>query len=233
MDFIWSIFSEKYATMFTVIAIIVGPIAAVIITRVFDGYREKRRRRWEVFRSLMRSRGQQLSEDFVGSINLIGVEFHDCSDIIDAKVEYLAHLCSDFPTEEPAKSNFFTEGERKYAVLMQRVAKRLGVDIDGLDIAKGVYSPVGWAEKENELTRIRKLAVEVLNGDIVLPVKVTDYTDVNTRETSEPLSNEQKVYAIKRLLNGDDLEKISSDTRVPIYMLKRWGDQILRILVNS
>lgn len=231
MDFIWSIFSEKYATAFTVIAIISGPIMAVIITRISDSYREKKRRRWEVFRSLMRSRGQQLSEDFVGSINLIGVEFHDCSDIIDAKVEYLAHLCSDFPTEEPARSSFFMEGDRKHAVLIKRIAKRLGVDIDGLDIAKGVYSPVGWAERENELTKIRKLAVGVLEGDIMLPVKVMDYTDANTTESSKSLK--QKVVAIKRLLSGDDFGEISKDTGVSIDTLKRWGEQILRILENS
>lgn len=244
MDFIWIIFSASNApTTLTILAIFAGPIAAVMITRRSDKNREKERRRWEVFCKLMRSRREQLSEDFVGSINLIEVEFHDCSEVIDAKVKYFEHLCSDVPSDETAKSNFFTEGERKYAILMQQIAKKLGVNVDGFDIARGGYSPKGWEHRENEMAFMRKLIFEVLHGNRLLPIKIISggeqmltsvLHDSSANDSAySNLTPEVKLEAAQRLLRGEDREVISRDTGVSIEMLEKWQDQIAQILMNS
>lgn len=248
MDFIWNIFSASNApTTLTIIAIFAGPIAAVMITRKSDKNREKERRRWEVFCNLMRSRREQLSENFVGSINLIEVEFHDCREVIDAKVKYFEHLCSDVPSDETAKSNFFTEGERKYAILMQQIAKKLGVNVDGFDIARGGYSPKGWEHRENEMAFMRKLIFEVLHGNRLLPVKIINYTpsgneqmftsvlgDTSSNDSAySHLTPEVRLDAAQRLLRGEELELISRETGVARELLEKWRDQITQILMSS
>ena len=62
--------SELGFTIVTIIALIVGPISAVFITRLLDDRRASRDRRWDIFRNLMRYRGTGLHAEFVGALNL-------------------------------------------------------------------------------------------------------------------------------------------------------------------
>ena len=68
VEFITIVMSVEFMT---IIALIAGPVIAVIITRFCDEAREAKRRKWEIFRTLMRTRREQLTTDFVGALNLI------------------------------------------------------------------------------------------------------------------------------------------------------------------
>jgi hypothetical protein len=59
----------------TVLAIVIGPIAAVAITRWLNDRRDQRNRRMDIFRTLMRTRRSPMSPDHVGALNLIEIEF--------------------------------------------------------------------------------------------------------------------------------------------------------------
>lgn len=60
----------------TLLAIIVGPLLAVWVTRISDERREIRKRKMDIFRTLMRTRKVPIHFDHVGALNLIEVEFH-------------------------------------------------------------------------------------------------------------------------------------------------------------
>ena len=64
-------------TIATFIAILVGPAFAVVLTRWLDERRVKSARRWDIFRDLMRYRGDSINANFVGELNLLEVEFSD------------------------------------------------------------------------------------------------------------------------------------------------------------
>ena len=61
----------------TVLAVLVGPVIAVLITRYFDNRRADEARKLDIFRTLMRTRRLPLHWDHVGALNLVEVEFID------------------------------------------------------------------------------------------------------------------------------------------------------------
>ena len=84
-------------TWAVVLATIMGPLAAVLITRSNDYRREKRNRLLYVYRVLMASRRTNLSEEHVAAINLVEVEFHGVTSVIEAWSAYITHLNSTAP----------------------------------------------------------------------------------------------------------------------------------------
>ena len=62
-------------SILTIIAIIVGPVAALYVQRRLDEGREKRNRKLWVFKTLMSYRATSLAPIFVQALNLIDVEF--------------------------------------------------------------------------------------------------------------------------------------------------------------
>ena len=67
----------------TILAIVVGPVIAVCITRKLDRDRAAAGRKMEIFRALMRTRGIPIHWDHVGALNLVEVEFIDHQDVIE------------------------------------------------------------------------------------------------------------------------------------------------------
>ena len=64
----------------TIVAIIVGPIAALCIQRKLDRERAARDRKLHIFRTLMTYRASRLNAHFVEALNAIEVEFYSPND---------------------------------------------------------------------------------------------------------------------------------------------------------
>ena len=60
----------------TIVAIFLGPIRAVRITRKNDAEKAKRDRRYNIFHNLMRTRRIHLAPDRVTALNLVQLEFY-------------------------------------------------------------------------------------------------------------------------------------------------------------
>lgn len=60
----------------TIAAIILGPILAVQAQKILEGRREKRTRRLDLFRTLMKTRAERISRDHVQALNMIDIEFY-------------------------------------------------------------------------------------------------------------------------------------------------------------
>jgi len=76
----------------TIVAIIVGPIAAVKITLRHEIRRELLRRKYETFHSLMKTRRVTLAQEHVTALNVIQTEFHDDERVIAAYKRYIDNL---------------------------------------------------------------------------------------------------------------------------------------------
>lgn len=75
-----------------VIATLLGPILAVLVTRWIDNRRQHKSRQMEVFRALMRSRRSALSADYVTALNTVEVEFAGIASVENAQRELFRHL---------------------------------------------------------------------------------------------------------------------------------------------
>jgi hypothetical protein len=155
----------------TLVAISVGPILAVIVTRVIDNRRIRHERRLSVFRSLMRNRRDQLSADFVGALNLIEIEFATEPAVIDAWKALLKDFVNPWPST-PKDQEFRAENRNTLIVnLIAAIAKSLKIHIEQLDILKGGYVPQGWQWDAEDQRQLRNLVAEILEGKRGLPVQ--------------------------------------------------------------
>jgi len=154
----------------TIFATFIGPIAAVLVTRWVDHKRERYNRRLELFRTLMRTRRAPLSQEFVGALNLIEVEFYDVPEVIKPWQNMLDILNGPLATSEEEGRRFGERTEYARAVLLSSMAKALRFSVPDLDIFRGGYSPRGWADIESEQTSIRGFMAQVASGKRPVPI---------------------------------------------------------------
>ena len=171
----------------TIIALIIGPVLAVIIGRFLESRRIERERRTDVFRTLMRTLGDKLSFDHVSALNLVSIEFQNNGNVIKEWKEYHEYLRSGYQrrSDEIVSENLteaqkqernnryntrtFIESEKLLAKLLIAMAESLNYKIE---IFQGGYSPQGWKHVENQQALIRQYFVDLYLGNKALPITV-------------------------------------------------------------
>lgn len=148
----------------TIVAIVAGPIAAVMVTRWGDNQRDARRRKTEVLSTLMRTRPMRLSFDHVGALNLIQLEFYGIEQIQSAYSHYRAHLNQEYPKEATAQRLFDEDRGDRFIELLYQIAKHLGYGFDKRDLEKLSYGPLGWENDENAVRMLRAMSMDLLTG---------------------------------------------------------------------
>ena len=76
--------TQTWIAVLTLLAIASTPFTSIWITRTIDHRRERRERRMDIFRQLMRTRRTPITPEHVGALNLIEIEFAGDLDIIAA-----------------------------------------------------------------------------------------------------------------------------------------------------
>lgn len=161
-------------TWAVVFATVVGPIAAVFITRWNDHRREARNRLLHVYRVLMATRRSNISEDHVAAINLVEVEFHGVKAVIEAWSAYITHLNTPSPSSATEQQHGVWNERRAelLALLLVKIAAHLGVTKGELEIMHGGYAPQGWATREQRLDDIQNYAIRLSQGQAVIPMTI-------------------------------------------------------------
>ena len=156
-----------------ILALIVSPIAAVLISIWIADQGEIRKRKLETFRTLMRTRGIRLSSDHVGALNLVEIEFAKETNVISAWKTYLEHLDGSktpLPVDPNTSKPFFDERNRRLAKLLHEIGISLGFKVEQIDIFMGNYTPQGWLNDEDQQRFLRGLMIDVLGGRRALTV---------------------------------------------------------------
>lgn len=150
----------------TIIAVVVGPLLAVWVTRVNDDSRAEKSRKLDIFRTLMRTRKMPVHFDHVGALNLVEVEFISQEKVITAWKAYLAILSESLPPIEQ-KDKYDTAIKRRDASLTKliyEIAQVLKIKVEQLDILEGNYIPQGWLDDDWEQRLTRRHLISVLSG---------------------------------------------------------------------
>ena len=153
----------------TIVAIYLGPIRAVAISRKNDEERDKRRRQYEIFHSLMKTRRIALAAEHVMALNVIVIEFYGHQKINDAFKRYVENL-GQRPREGEDAKTLVKEREDRFFDLVHEIGAYLGFTLDKRDLEKFSYVPQGWNDAEAELIAIRRLTLEIMSGRRPLPV---------------------------------------------------------------
>lgn len=174
----------------TLLALVGGPITAVLITRHLDTRREFRGRRMDLFRTLMRTRRVPMSADHVGALNLIEIEFAGEPDVLAAWKLLYQHFATEHvrrpyeqriphATLEESRQRdnlfdkrLFDERQRLLAKILHSMAKTLNFNIEQLEIFEGGYTPQGWQDEFVEQRMARNFILDLYRGRAALPVAV-------------------------------------------------------------
>jgi hypothetical protein len=177
----------------TIIAIIIGPLLAFQVQRWRDNRRERRNRKYEIYRRLVMSLKSPLSPSHVDAINGIQMEFRDEGEVLDAWRLYTSHLnAAQQRAADPNRWN-----EKKFDLLVDLVYEMgqcLGYkNINKAALRDNTYLPQGFVDVEAEWHQIRKAWSEVLAGQrplpmtVVGPVQVREQVDLARQiELSQP-----------------------------------------------
>ena len=161
--------TETWYALATLAAIALGPIIAVLITRVLDSSRERRRRRMDVFRNLMQTRGVRLDPVHVAALNVVEIEFYEDQKVRQAFQIYIQHLNSPMPAVEE-HSRFFDQRSDLLLNLLSEMGTSVGLNFDKRDLERLGYVPQAWDNDQSMQRRNMELLGQLLSGQRAIPI---------------------------------------------------------------
>ncbi len=131
----------------TIAAIIIGPLAAVLITNRIEIRRRKFESRSHILRMLLNTRGLPGDPSWSIAINSVPIEFHGETDVMPLWRNYLqAVRFKPSPGNEEAHR---LDAVSKQTALIFSIAKKLKYSITENDIQNEAYYSSGYIERDN------------------------------------------------------------------------------------
>lgn len=158
----------------TIIALLVGPLAAVATQLWFERRRERQRQKLWVFHTLMANRRTVLNPDFVRALNSIDVVFYQNTGVRRRFKDLLQHYSHHDWKSVPVPPELVEKSRDLVAQLLAEMAKELKYSYDHTDLKDNAYAPQGWDDQENEFIRIRRHLIPVLDGTNAITVTLRE-----------------------------------------------------------
>jgi hypothetical protein len=151
-------------------AIVLGPLIGIWVTRLIDKAGEARNRRWELFVTLQRTRGLELTPDHVAAINMIPVLFRKDAAVMRAWEELLDSLndAGWNSAEKEVKDRVIELSNNKRTNLRNKVAEAVGAKLPTKEEHKYGYVPIAWSNEYLQTMEAREQLLKVLKGQQVL-----------------------------------------------------------------
>jgi hypothetical protein len=159
-----------------ILATLLGPIFAVLVTRWQDDKARRRHRQAETFRTLMATRSATISAEHVGALNTIEVDFYGVQSVESALNNYVTHLNNGAPAGAPeSAAHAWNDRQRDLlAILLAKMAVAIGVTKSEIEIRQGGYSPMGWFQKEQRQNAAQGWILDLAAGKAAVPIKIVD-----------------------------------------------------------
>ena len=177
-----SYFQLEFKDWAVVAATVLGPILAVQAQKAVESFREKRRRKTNLFEQLMATRASRVSPEHVRALNMIdlvfygerSVSFHRRTRkeqrILDAWKEYLDHLHNRLSDDQIQL--WLAQGDELFTNLLYAISQDIGYKFDRVQLKRGAYSPIAHGELEAELTELRRAALSLVMGKHAMKMNV-------------------------------------------------------------
>lgn len=176
----------------TILAILLAPLAALQVSALLERRREKRQRRFELFKTLMATRASGLSPDHVRALNSIDVEFEGkdkkSKAVLHAWRAYHDHLGSS----QEDREHWRLTKQGLLVDLLYHMAQGLGYDFDKTSIKNTSYLPDGYLEADEHQLVIRRGFAAILSGKAAIPIAFysDDEADEDDKEKLKKIGND-------------------------------------------
>ncbi len=150
----------------TLVAIVLGPLIGIWVTRWIDSAKERKDRRWELFVTLRRTRGLELSPDHVAAINMIPVLFADDKEVMvewGRLMDALNNPAWESGDEAVSRGIIKSAADARHN-LTRVIGEAVGAQLPQKEEHRLGYSPVAWSQELVEQAEVRKSFLDVLNG---------------------------------------------------------------------
>jgi energy-converting hydrogenase Eha subunit C len=157
----------------SLVAILLGPILAILVSRYLDKLKAIRSLKENLFRILMANRGTRLRKEAVEAVNLIEVAFHGNATkdklVRDSWDALRAHLNSNpaLPTPEIWGATL----DEKYSDMIFCISNALGYNINRTVIGKEGYTPIRHVDIDSYTMTIYERLTKLLTGEGHICVK--------------------------------------------------------------
>lgn len=146
---------------------LLGPVLAVQAQKWIEGYREKRDRRFNIFRTLMATRAANLTAAHVEAINAVPIDFYGDKPITDAWEEYFGHLTKSVELDA-------VWGQRRidlFIKLLAEIGQRVGYSFSAAQMNR-IYFPNAHGTMEEDANAIRVGMAALFKGNFHLPLAI-------------------------------------------------------------
>lgn len=153
------LFGLKLYELLTLIGIVAGPIAAVIITIVFERIRTKKESRTQVLRMLLTTRRLPSDPTYIMAINLIEVEFNDVKEVMTARRDYMSLVQKEVSDENLSLHN--QNLAAKQAEMIHWMMKSVGLRSKVSELVSDAYVSTGFIGRDNLYLDSLKATIEM------------------------------------------------------------------------
>ncbi|EKN4101814.1 TPA: DUF6680 family protein [Yersinia enterocolitica] len=200
-------FGLQYKDFIMTVAVILGPILAVQAQKFLEQFREKKKRRIEIFRTLMTTRFDLLHRNHVQALNMIDIDFYGWvvpifnmkiqnrkeKAVTDAWKIYRNHLNK---LHENSDANAWgVKRQDLFVDVLSTMAISLNYSFDRVQLEGDGYRPMAYNNLDNVQAEILSGLADVLKGDKSIPMMLTNISPVATASNIEP---EPEKHTVKK-----------------------------------
>jgi hypothetical protein len=148
----------------TIIAIVVGPIVAVLTQLWIQQYNKKRDQKLFVYAQLSSNRATWANIDFVRAMNLVDVVFYKNRAVREKRAKLMTHIKKTTGADGILQPVDWDKAKDVFAEMLDLMGKELGFDFEHTEIKDSAYYPVAHETLDRLAIEMREKAMEVLNG---------------------------------------------------------------------
>jgi hypothetical protein len=135
----------------TILAIIIGPLAALLIQKRLENRRAKEDRKIKIFREIMANRASRISPAYVQALNGIETEFYGDTTVIEAWRSLIDFLNTPHnAVDDPNSVRWNDRVTELLTDMLLRMAESLDYHFDTVTLKRNAYYPRGWNDIETE-----------------------------------------------------------------------------------
>ncbi len=165
-----------------ILAVVVSPLVAVQVQKYIERARERYRRKFGIFQTLMATRQNRVSLAHVQALNMIPLEFYGTKlykfrhqrrsekDVVSAWKIYLDHLQQHF--DDKSFEIWNNKREDLFTELLDTMSKSLNFNFDKVELKHHIYRPQAHTDEEMYQGLLRLSIIDILRGKKAVPIEI-------------------------------------------------------------